>query len=564
MPVLPDPNQLTRATPSAQTGVVRVDTSIGADALVQTGQALGQTARRAFVFAEQTADLHAQDALVELKRRQNQMTVGDDGYARLRNGAATEPGVVQRYQEQHKQQVDDISINLSPMARSKFEQRAREMGNQFQAGLLTHIMREDLNHRGEVYKASIAVSAETMGLNYNNPDALSRERAAIDSTVAKYVADNGIRDDALIERMLQESRGLGHKAVIEAYVDNGQAGAAEEYFNSVKQEILPEMAKSITNALKPEIANQMGRDVSDKLFQMHLEGQPESIIFEEKLKLTQGRGVDVLRATDALYEDRIRALKLDRARLSGDILVDAWEGRAGMNDPRLRRIDAFDPVLGAQLRGQMFSIQKRNAAASSAGGAVATQNGMAAYASISAAIREGNTEPELITDAIVNNPHLGKAEVKELLRMRDSATTAAGKAKLSTNLINAGMPKSASSTEKKNAYKGFVERKLFEWKEANPGKIPTFADQQAIIASASEEHVRVNKFWFNQTVEAYRLEEGERSFPQSFAQQMQGRDVDDILAAYNFVQNFKARLPRGVPVPTDAELIVRWERSQQK
>lgn len=569
MPVLPDPNQLARATPSAQTGIVRVDTSQAAETLEHTGRALGAVSRRALVFADQTAELHAQDALIELKRRQNQMTVGENGYARLRNGAATEPDVIPRYKDEHQAQVNDIASRLDSTSRRKFERQAKEMGNQFQAGLLTHIMREDLNHRGEVYKANIAVAAETMGLNHRNAAVLVRERSAIDSTVAKYVADNGIKDEALIERMLQESRGLGHKAVIEAFVENGEAQNAEAYYQAVKQEMLPEVAKSVFNMLKPEVANQMGRDISDKLYQMHVEGRPESEIFEEKLRLTQGRGVEVLRATDAIYEDRVRALQQDRTRLSGQILIDTWSGRAGMGDPRLREIDANDPMLGVSLRQKMFAIQKRNAAEASGGRAgqtakVPTSVAMGAYAELSAMIHAGEHPEDVIRGEILKHADvLPKAEVKQLLNMQQTVKKEAGRARIPTALINASMPKSANNTERKNAYKGFVEKKLQEWKEANPGRIPTPQDQQAILSSASEEHVEVNKFWFfNSTTEAFRLGEGARSYPKSFGQLLPGRSDEDILEAYSFAQAFKARIPKGVRTPTDAELIVRWEKSK--
>ena len=576
MPTLPSADQIRLNTPQAATGIVSVDATAVPNAMARTGQVVERTAERVQNYLDRTAEMHANDALVELKRRQNQLTVGENGYARLQNGAATEPGVYNKYTGMFDRESADLASKLSPQARRKFEAGAKQQRTQYEAGFLTHVMREDLNHRGEVYKANIAVAGETMGLNYNNPEAIIRERANIDKTVAKYVADNGIKDQAIIERMLQDARGIGHRSVIEAYVGNGQASDAEAYYKAFKQEMLPETAKAIQNMLKPEVANQIGRDLSDKLFQMHMEGKSEVEIFNEKLRMTEGRGREVIQATDALYADRVKAIEVDRAKIGGDLLVGAWNGSTSFNDPRLREIDATDPVLGAKLRQQIFSIQKRNAGAGGGpGGAAAakvpTQVAMAEYAELVEAIRttDNPDDKALVTAAIVNSGSLTRGEVKQLLAMQsrveqdaDKAMSAASRARIPAALVNASMPKSADNMEKKTAYRGFVEQKLFEWKEANPGRIPDYKEQQAILASASEEHVVVGRVW-NSEREAYRLDGGVKSYPRSFANMLPGRDDDDIVEAYAYVQNFKSKLPKGVPVPSDAEIIVRWERARR-
>lgn len=569
MPTLPSADQIRLSTPQAATGIVSVDATAVPSALARTGQVIERTAERVQNYLDRTAELHANDALIELKRRQNQLTVGENGYARLQNGAATEEGVYNKYTGMFDRETADLASKLSPQARRKFEMGAKQQRTQYEAGFLTHVMREDLNHRGEVYKANIAVAGETMGLNFNNPEAIIRERASIDRTVAQYVADNGIKDQAIIERMLQDARGIGHRSVIEAYVENGQASDAEAYYKAFKQEMLPETAKSIQNMLKPEVANQVGRDLSDKLFQMHMDGKSEVEIFNEKLRMTEGRGREVIQATDALYAARVKALEVDRAKIGGDLLVGAWNGSTSFNDPRLREIDASDPVLGAQLRQQIFAIQKRNAGVGGGVEArVPTQVAMAEYAELVEAIRttDNPEDKALVTSAIVNSGSLTRAEVKQLLAMQsrveqdaDKAMSAASRARIPAALVNASMPKSADNTERKTAYRGFVEQKLFEWKEANPGRVPDYREQQAILASAAEEHVVVGRVW-NSEREAYRLASGVKSYPRSFANMLPGRDDDDILEAYAYVQNFKAKLPKGAPVPSDAELIVRWER----
>lgn len=562
MATLPNPEELQRARLQPATGIVSYqDGQVGA-ALETAGRVMERTVERAQHFADQTAELHARDAMIQLKRQRNLLTVGDEGYARLQNGAATEPGVLDKYKQKYNTAAGGLAAKLSPIARQKFESMARADAMEYEADILRHMMREDLNHRGEVYNAQVNVISETMGLNYNNPDAILRERASLDRTVADYVAKQGVKDPALIERMLQDARGRGHQQVITAYLDNGQASNAEAYFNAIKQEMLPEQAKAVNNMLKPEIANAVGREVSDKLFQMHVAGESETAIFNEKLRLTEGRSHDVVRAIDSFYNDRVKALEADRIQASGNILLSVWNGEqgSGLRDPRLREIDRTDPILGAKLRGQIEAIQKRNA--EPVGGAVKQPVDMALYGQLVDAVRDGKlTSAEEIAQFA---PHLPKSEIKSLMTLQGSLESAAGKARIPTALINAGTPKSAQSDKtRRDAYKGFVELKLQEWKDANPGKVPTLDEQKAIIASASEEHVEVSKYWFNRTVEAYRTE-GRTTYPKAFGQLMQGYSADDILAAYSFAQQVRARLTKQDAPVTDAEAIEMWRLSVGK
>lgn len=563
MPILPNPDEIPRQRLQPSTGIVRVEAGQVGQAMQQAGYLVERTADRVQNFADQTAALHAQDALVALKRQKNQMTVGQDGYATLQNAAATQPGVFKKYQDRFDEAATGIAAGLSPMARQKFESAARGMKNEFEAGFLSHALREDLNHRGEVYKARIQVAAETMGINYNNPEALLREKTNIDRTVAQYVADNGIKDEAVIERMLQDARGTGHEQVVNAYINEGSANSANSYFEAVKDQMLPEKAQALRNMLKPEMANQVGRDISGKLFQMHMEGRPENEIFEEKLRLTEGKSIEAIRATDMLYDDRVRALDKDRSRQGGAILIRAWNGENVMSDPQLRQIDSTDPVFGAQLRSQIHTIQRREAAAAKgdASARMPDEISTANYGLLYDAIRNGDLvdDGEIAHQAALAG--LNKSDMKSLLSLNKERGNKSASFKISTELINAGIPKSArGNKEKTDAYKGFVMRSLQDWKAQNPNKTPTPEEQRAIVNSASEEHIEVGRFW-NSKSEAYQAE-GKTTYPRAFGLKLPGYSEDEILEAYSAVQQARAAMDKNDRNYTDAELIEVWKMSK--
>lgn len=564
MPRIPSPDQLTRGRFQPARGIVSVDATAQGRALQQAGQELQKVNDSVDTFLDQTAELHARDAAVQLKRKQNELTVGENGYAQLRNGAATEEGVLQKYRELHKQAEEQLAAGLNSRARAKFGRMAEEANVNFQAGVLTHIMKEDLNHRGEVYKAQVAVMGETMGLNYNNPDVIQREMAGIDATVADYIHKNGIKDPSLRERMLQDARGTGHQQVVNGYLEAGDAKAAETYFNSVRQEMTPEMAKSVHNMLKPQIANQVGREVASELFQMHVEGKSEGEIFERKLQLTDGKSQEVLSVADSLYNNQVKARNADRVNKSGDILLSFYNGEqgSGVGDPRLREIDAADPTFGVQIREKMDQITKRRrleADARSKGEPDTSPNVMALYADVAESIRAGNETPQSIAQYAGT---FKDTDIKGLLKLQASTESAAGKYKIAPALINAGMPKSANSAERKAAYKGFVEVKLQEWKDNNPGKTPTPAEERAIINSATEEHLDVDRFFFqHRPVEAF-LAEGRRTYPKRLESMLPGREPEELVAAYAFLQNIRARMTKNDPQVSDAQILMLWQERQ--
>ena len=560
---LPSPDQIQRQDFQVQRGVVSGDLTAGARALQGLGQSVQRGADTIDKYMDETAELHARDAAIQLKRKQNELAIGEGGYAQLRNGAATEEGVLTRYQSLNKQAADSLSQGLSSRAKQKFARMAESSSVDFQAGILTHIMREDLNHRGEVYKAQVAVSGETMGLNYNNPDAIARGRSEIDATVAEYVQKNGIKDPSLRERMLQDARGAGHKQVVNGYIQAGRARDAQEYFKSVEQEMTPETRKAVDNMLKPQVAHEVGKDVAGQMFDMHMNGATESEIFEEKLKLTDGMSPETIRAADQIYNGQVKAREADRVNRSGEILLSFYngEGGSGANDPRLREIDAADPTFGVQIREKMDAIQRRRLAAAKAAraGEPDAPSNMALYAELTESIRAGNETPQSIAQYAGT---FKDTEIKSLLNLRASSETAAGKYKINTALINAGMPKSADDAERKAAYKGYVEQKLQEWKDNNPGKVPTPSEERAIIASASAEHVEVGRIW-NSKVEAYRAD-GRKTYPKSMETMLPNANEDQLVSAYSYLQNIRSRLTKDDPPISDAEIIRLWQERHNR
>lgn len=555
MPRLPTADEINRVSVRPSTDIVQYrDDQIG-QAMEQAGHVVERTAERVYGVVDEVADNQARGALAELKRRQNLLTIGDGGYARLQNEDAIAPGVMQKYVDRHDAEVADVASKLSPMAKQRFLSMSVPQKAVFQAGFLKHAMREDLASRGKVYAANVEVSAETAGINYNNPEILLQERAALDKTVANYVQNNGIRDKALIERTLQEARGQFHQSVINAYLDEDQVHNAEAYFAGIKQEMTPERAKAVTNMLKPEVANRIGRDVADKMFQMHLAGDSESAILDEQLKLTEGKPKEALTVAKQLYNARTNALEADRVKQSGAILLSAFQGApgSGVSDRRLREIDMQDPALGVRIRKQLQGFANKAGEASSPRDKLAS---MTLYEELSNRIRDG----ELIEGGLAQYiDRLPESKVNKLMTLQNSVRTTSGKQKLNTAFVNAGMPKSAKDKESQRAARGFMEERLQDWLDANPGKMLTPEDEKAIINSAGEEFVQVRRGWLDKTISAYEAP-GRTAYPKNLDTLMKGASEDDKIAAYATIQKVRSLVKPGDRRFSDAEIIDIWKQ----
>jgi len=572
MPILPSANDIGRARLQPSTQVATYDPNQVGEAeqrlgavMQQSGRVIENTAYRVDQWAHETAALHAQDALVQLKQAQNEMTVGPDGYAQLQNGDATKPGVMQKYQDKFKTKVGELGQQLGPLARGKFEQAAKRQQVDYEAGFLSHAMNEDLKHRGQVYKANIEVSANTIGANYNNPVTVNRELNNIDRTVAEYVVKNGITDSQLRQKLLLDARTVAHQAVIEGYMQNDQPKAAEEYLTTVEGEMDTKAVGHARDTLRPQIATKEGRDIAEKLFAMHVAGKSESDIFTEKLKATEGKSLETMRVADAIYDDRVRAREKDRREVQGSVVLDSRNigVENALKSDTLKNLDATDPVLATKIRNQLVALGQGEAGKK---GTTTTYAGMQLYAELSQRIDDSEVPPSPQEIASYMGI-LPEKQINALMKKSASKDKAADKATIDPDLINMGMPKSAKDPQLKMAFKGAVEKNKDEWKAANPGKVMTLEDKMNIVNKANEEYVQVGTIFnskiFNSTKEAYRADPT-RSYPKTFGQLMKGYNNDDILAAYAHAQRIRQYAPKGSRPYTDAELIRAWETINKK
>jgi len=550
MPRLPTIDDINRVAPQPDFTVAQFRGDLAPQALKHLGRTVERTADMVREFHDEIEEKRAMEAVVELRRRQNLMTVGESGYARLRNGAATHEGVFKKYQDLHKSVTEDLSKNLSPRARAMFQQKATSERENFEAGFLTHAMREDISHTDEIFKSQTAMHAETMSAIYDNPELVLRERAAQQANIARYLEKTGVRDPAVVEHITQQSLAAGHESIIRAYIATNNTAAAKQYLDGVKHEIPTTTEKALNTLLKPAIADQAGRGVAEKMFEMYRSGKGALAIQQEKLKLTEGMSPETLRVADNIYGDLVTAVDKDTKKAKGALLLRAMGGET-ITESQIAEVAQTNPALAATLRKQLDALKK-----GSVDGKPASLSSMSIYARTMDKIRNGEIESAEEIGELAGV--LKNADVKSLISAFNSRENAANKFKIPKTLIDAGRPKGANTTANKEAYKGFIEQKLQDWKDQNPGRVPTPEEQRAIIQSAGEEHVEVNKYWFNSETPAYKLGEGAKTYPRRYEQLLPDATSEERADAYNFVSGYNASKRRGDVSYSEAELLEIW------
>lgn len=515
MPVLPTAVDITRAPARPSSAVAQYNPGAVEEATARLGHTITRTADAVVDIQHRIARLHAQDALLELKRAHNELTYGENGYARLQNGAAAGPGVYKKYEDLHRAAASKFAEKLNPLARQYFEVEAKDLGDNFQAGFLRHAMSEEIKHRGAVFKSSIDVSAQTAALNYNNPEVLAREKTSRDKLLADYFAENipgnDEGDQKLRLSIMHSVHGEAHEAVVRAMLLNDKVQDAKEYLNANKDEMSSDRFQALQGAMKSTVEADEARDIAIEMYNMRVRGASELQIQQRKMELTRGKSPAMANYTENQYGDLVRAAEKDERQAMGSLLMEAANGGLSPKDPRLLDLRVKNPALALKVQNAM-----NKQAGGKGSGSKLTD--MALYADIADKIRTGKAVDANDIYGYAGGG-LSNADAKKLVGMLEKRDTAAGKFKISSVLIKANKPKSASGNKERDAaYAGFVESQLAEWKEQNPGKIPTRKEQLEIVQSASEEYVGVDHgvLWRDTTEESYRMENFNNIYPKRY------------------------------------------------
>ena len=360
-------------------------------------------------------------------------------------------------------------------------------------------------------------------------------------------------DQKLRLSIMHSVHGEAHEAVVRAMLLNDKVQDAKEYLTANKDEMSSDRFQALQGAMKSEVEADEARDIATEMYNMRVKGASEIQIQQRKLELTKGKSSTTSNFVDNVYGDLVRARETDERRAVGSLLLEAANGGLSPKDPRLLDLRIKNPALALQVQNAM----NKQAGGKGSG---SKMTDMALYADIADKIRTGEAVDANDIYGYAGGG-LSNADAEKLVGMLEKRNTAAGKFKISSVLIKANKPKSASGNKDRDAaYAGFVESQLAEWKEQNPGKIPTRQEQVEIVQSASEEYVAVDKGWFSRDVteEAYRMDDFSKAYPKRYDGILKGWDPELKASAFAAYKKFRAQYPTSKR--TEAEFLVEYEK----
>ena len=564
MPTIPDPASLSRLRfqPSEGVASYRGD-QVGA-ATAQLGDVIGQggghVANMAMLQRDHIARNQAKDALLNLQLAKTELIFGDEGHKNDVGGAVLAPDYTKRRMEKFTSAGQTHGAALTPEARSYYDQGVKELQRNYHADLLQHQMGEMDKYEEQVYNNGITVNSILAAKNHTNPlEVQNNVLAARTASAARSFRLKESGDVAEVRR--RAAVGSVHSAVAEAFINADMPDEAAEYVKSVKDDLHPKQEEQLNNMIRPLSAYTKAAKFNQELLQMQVNGVSEPEILAKRRELTAGSGPEVDRHLDRMLRENEEAIKAQRTEEEGSILLRYWKGEAGsgFNDPALRALDKVKPGRGAAVREQLEHVRRIK---ESKVESVTDYNSIRLYYELAArATTQDLTENEVMANAKT----LGGGNVKSLLLAIVGGNVAARKAAIPPALIAAGMPASADTAEEKAAARGFIYRKHNDWKDANPGKIATDEEMAAIVRSASEEHIKVGKYWLvNGTEAAYKTAEAQDTYPKTFEQLLPAASDEVRLKAFQYYRRVNSSRPKGAPPITEQEGIEAWLSTQNK
>lgn len=502
----------------------------------QTGRVISQAgAELSRMAAEEQAKIdRTVDADRVTKLMQAELELSKE-YQAAKGGDVLAPDYHKTSQDKYQAQIDALSQGLTETQKEAFQQTAKRRAVQFDAGRYTYAVGEAERFKDIQYADRVKVLGDTAAQNYADPLKFSDTITGVQLAVAERLKDKGLSGDkAVVDAEMKKAlAGVYGQALDQALINLDTVGANALYAR-VAPLLTTDQQQSFQSRLKP--ANDFA------------EGQKLAV--EAHDMLTAGKGMDEIElmltkkatspgaynAAQTIFTNFQQASAKQDAEKRGTVLenfsrlgadgnamaavlaspeygklTEAQQGeianymrenaeqaaqrvkqeqRQALQDQRTAKAERREDIRWADYQS---SKQKEAKAFDQFGKMVAVME-QPGFASMSTA--------ELWAKA----PEVGKENVVRLLTERDNLKNGTKKFQIDPDILNAAVPKKLwdkGEKDKLMAFKGFIQAGLDDWKQANPGKVPTPDEQRRIANSANTKWVEVKDWWPDEEHPAY-------------------------------------------------------------
>lgn len=530
MATLPTEADVGRVAPNPSRGVASYNAGQVEDAQIASGNALARLGENISVMAaNETAkldNLKVDDKLTQLMAYELDAT---KKYKEVKAGGVLDPNYHKSSQDEYNAKIADLTGDLTDAQKSKFDNAAKRRAVQFDAERYGYATHEADNYHVTEYKARTDVLAETGASNYQDAAKLAETSLGVDIATGKELARRGYTDpaDPVVKDELGKARANFWGSVLDRAITDGDTQSANSIYASAKGMLNNEQRKAFESRMKPANDFAEGQKLAVEAHDMLAKGKSMD---EIELTLTQKATTPgAYNAAQTIFTNFQQAAAKQQAENVGT--VNEMFLSTGGNTAAMQHVLASPEYgkLPADQRGHVLNFmqdevyqqsQRARAAVIDKRQDISWQQSQADRAESKRKEAQGFKGMETFLTTLENPnfatmsraqiynlaPQVGKDGVMKLLGEQANLVNGAKRFQIDKDILDAAVPEEllkSGNKDKLNAFKGFVESTLMDWKAANPGKQPSPDEQRKIANSANAKWVDVKNWWPDKEYKAY-------------------------------------------------------------
>lgn len=485
-------------------------------------------------------EARVQDKYAQLARAGNESIYGKEGVTTRLGANAI--GVADKWLVDFDKTASSLTEDMTPRQKAMFAKYSTALRRGFHDNALRHETGQVRAYEDESYKNLIGTSMESAAANPRDGLMIGMQTGIAIEAMRKRPEYAGASPEvkATMERDL---RAGFHAAVIQRSIQLEDVEYANEYFDSVKEEIPLKFRSKIEGELKPVTDFANGKALALEVERKIASGEM-SVTEGERYIIEKSKTKDAASVAQSIMREMQDAARREADTVTGS-LIEKFEMRPShgtmntiMGTPEFRAMtpDKRASVL-KYMRSELEQADDRSRARRNEQYR-SPQNYSRFLEILESPQFSGKSREELFA----LQPELGPDLTRQLLAEHKSQQGTAAKFQIDKDLLNEAMPASvAKDKDKTNAFRGIVESELQRWKMQNPGKVPTLDEQKQIARSANTEYIDIGRVW-NSSGERYKLENDPTAVPKDF---------------YNESKAWAARQGKNL---TDAEILAAWRK----
>jgi hypothetical protein len=490
MPRLPAPEDYGVSTPRPSRGVTEISPVQGRPDLA-TGKAMIDIGTMMQQEAEKVDEAVALDALNQLQAKHLDLTYGDNGFTKLQGKQVVDRPITKEYSDQVTQFSDSLAATISsPAARAKFQHAAASANNHFKQKLFVHSAGQIEKMQEDSFKGSV-VNAESKAL-LEGPYAAVQEILPVLEGAIQRTGMDAEKADAFRKETLGRIYSAGIQGLLKL---DGKSAEAKQVLEDAKPWMTAQQVEHFAGLVK----TQNDYDMADSwVAQARAENLTATQAYDKFKQLGKGNK-EAVETARGQYEHYI-ALKQKEIQETAGVAENVFASN-GMNSTAMKmamktpEFMALPPSEQAKRREHWTQAVRATTTFGQHQEAYWEARKLEDPETMVAFMNLSNSPETLATYSdgqLLGTflPIFGKQGTAKIIAFKHQAASAAKGFKIPDTLINQAIPeplqKATGDTEvmQRNRFKGLVSENLMDWKLANPGKVPSQEEQDAIVRSA--------------------------------------------------------------------------------